>query len=90
MGLLGIQKVTGFSGFEVNFLNYYKHLHNAGYNILIYDIRNHDLGGDADGKTFGLGLFEYRDVIGSLQYVNSRPNTKMMEKALNIVELMKL
>lgn len=77
-----LENLGGFGGFEVNFLNYYKHLHDAGYNILTYDFRNHGLSGDANGKTFGLGLFEYRDVIGSLQYVNSRSDTKRMEKAL--------
>jgi hypothetical protein len=30
-------------GFEVNFLPEYKALHDAGYNILCYDIRNHGL-----------------------------------------------
>lgn len=74
--------LNGFGGFEVNFLNYYKHLHDEGYNILTYDFRNHGLSGDANGKTFGLGLFEYRDVIGSLQYVNSRRDTSKMQKGL--------
>lgn len=74
--------LNGFGGFEVNFLNYYKHLHDEGYNILTYDFRNHGLSGDANGKTFGLGLFEYRDVIGSLQYVNSRQDTSKMQKGL--------
>lgn len=30
-----------FGGFEVNFLPEYKILHEAGYNILTYDMRNH-------------------------------------------------
>jgi len=31
---------TDFGGFEVNFLPEYKILHEAGYNILTYDLRN--------------------------------------------------
>ncbi|CAK7901108.1 hypothetical protein CAAN1_11S01420 [[Candida] anglica] len=77
-----LEGLQGFGGFEVNFLNYYKQLHDAGYNILTYDFRNHGLSGDGNGKTFGLGLFEYRDVIGSINYANSRPDTKKMDKAL--------
>src|SRR5439155_12006052 len=34
---------TDFGGFEVNFLPEYKLLHDAGYNILTYDMRNHGL-----------------------------------------------
>lgn len=36
---------TMFGGFEVNFLPELKHLHNAGYNILTYDLRNCGLSG---------------------------------------------
>lgn len=74
--------LEGFGGFEVNLLPYYKALHDAGYNILAYDIRNHGLSGAAAGGKCLLGLREYRDVIGSLQYVNSRVDTKKMEKGL--------
>ncbi|MGH3900118.1 MAG: hypothetical protein ACRDTA_18135 [Pseudonocardiaceae bacterium] len=43
----------------------YKALHGAGYNILAYDIRNHGLSGQGNGGIAGIGLLEYRDVIGS-------------------------
>src|SRR6185312_1146768 len=36
---------TDFGGFEVNFLPETKILHDAGYNILTYDIRNHGRSG---------------------------------------------
>lgn len=69
-------------GFEVNFLPEYKALHDAGYNILTYDLRNHGLSGSANGGLSGIGLLEYRDVIGSLRYATARPDTKNMKKAL--------
>ncbi|MFJ3641040.1 alpha/beta hydrolase family protein [Streptomyces sp. NPDC090108] len=65
-------------GFEVDFLKEYRALHDAGYNILCYDIRNFGLSGAANGDTVGIGLLEYRDVIGSVWYARSRPDTGSM------------
>lgn len=61
-----------FGGFEVNFLPELQHLHNAGYNILTYDLRNCGMSGEGNKNTSGLGLLECRDVIGSLRYAKSR------------------
>jgi len=72
----------GLGGFEGNFLPEDKALHDAGYNILAYDIRNHGMSGQGNGGIVGIGLLEYRDVIGSLRYAKSRPDTKNMKKAL--------
>ncbi|MDT5310943.1 MAG: uncharacterized protein QOE48_6670 [Mycobacterium sp.] len=72
----------GLGGFEVNFLPEYKALHDAGYNVLAYDIRNHGMSGQGNGGIAGIGLTEYRDVIGSLRYAAARPDTKNMKKAL--------
>lgn len=71
-----------FGGFEVNFLPEYKALHDAGYNILTYDMRNHGQSGMGNGGLVGHGLFEYRDVIGSLHYAQARSDTKHMKVAL--------
>lgn len=71
-----------FGGFEVNFLPEYKALHDAGYNIIAYDIRNHGRSGMGSGGVNGHGVLEYRDVIGSLRYAKSRPDTKNMRTAL--------
>lgn len=71
-----------FGGFEVNFLPEYKILHDAGYSILTYDMRNHGRSGMGSGGLVGHGLFEYRDVIGSLRYAKSRPDTKNLKVAL--------
>ena len=73
---------TDFGGFEVNFLPEYKILHDAGYNILTYDLRNHGRSGMGSGGIIGHGVLEYRDVIGSLHYANSRTDTKDMKTAL--------
>ena len=71
-----------FGGFEVNFLPEYKILHDAGYNIIAYDMRNHGRSGVGSGGVNGHGILEYRDVIGSLRYAKSRPDTKKMKIAL--------
>ncbi|HKR51756.1 MAG TPA: hypothetical protein VJT72_19660 [Pseudonocardiaceae bacterium] len=72
----------GLGGFEVSFLPEYRALHDAGYNVLAYDMRNHGLSGQGNGGIAGIGLLEYRDVIGSLRYAASRPDTKDMRKVL--------
>jgi pimeloyl-ACP methyl ester carboxylesterase len=71
-----------FGGFEVNFLPEYKILHDAGYNILTYDMRNHGRSATGSGGINGHGVLEYRDVIGSLRYAKSRPDAKNMKTAL--------
>lgn len=71
-----------FGGFEVNFLPEYKILHDAGYNIIAYDFRNHGRSNAGNGGIVAHGIVEYRDVIGSLNYARSRPDTKDMQMAL--------
>jgi pimeloyl-ACP methyl ester carboxylesterase len=73
---------TMFGGFEVNFLPELKHLHEAGYNILTYDLRNCGLSGEANGNTSGLGLLECRDVLGSIRYARSRKDLASMTTGL--------
>lgn len=71
-----------FGGFEVDFLTELRFLHDAGYNILTYDLRNHGLSSDANGVTSGLGLIEARDVVGSLRYVRSQDRLAAMKLGL--------
>jgi hypothetical protein len=54
----------------------------AGYNILTYDIRNHGLSGQGNGGIAGIGLFECRDVIGSLRYAKSRKDLASLTTGL--------
>jgi hypothetical protein len=64
--------------FEVNFVPDYKILNEAGYNVLAYDLRNFGQSGDANGGIASSGIFEARDVLGSLKYVRSREDTRSM------------
>jgi hypothetical protein len=63
---------------EVNLIADYKILHDAGYNLLAYDLRNSGLSSAANGGIASSGIFEARDVAGSLAYVRSRPETRAM------------
>jgi hypothetical protein len=64
--------------FEVNLIPDYKILHDAGYNLLAYDLRNFGLSGAANGGIASSGIFEARDVAGSLAYTRSRHDTRAM------------
>jgi len=64
------------NGFEVDFVPDYRILHDAGYHVLAYDLRNHGLSGAANGGVASSGIFEARDVVGALDYVRGRPDTR--------------
>lgn len=64
--------------FEVDFIPDYKILHDAGYNVLAYDLRNHGHSSAANGGVSSSGIFEARDVVGSLSYARSRHDTRDM------------
>ncbi|ASM31815.1 alpha/beta hydrolase [Serratia marcescens] len=67
---------AGGNDFAFSFLPDYKILHDAGYNVLAYDLRNLGLSGEANGGIGSIGVLEARDVVGSLNYVRSRPDLK--------------
>ena len=69
-------------GFEVNFLPKYKALHDAGYNILTYDIRNHGESPSSSNEICGVGYWEWQDVIGSLEFARNWEKTKGMDIGL--------
>lgn len=68
--------VEGLDGVSVEYLPMVKHLHDNGYNVVMYDHRGQ---GDSDGginKTqkgkaapVSVGITEWQDVVGSLNYV---------------------
>jgi uncharacterized protein len=64
--------------FAVDLMPDYRILHDAGYNVLAYDLRNHGLSAAANGGIASSGIYEARDVIGSVQYIGNRPDTRGM------------
>ena len=78
---LSIWGPTG-NDFEVNFVPDYRILHEAGYNVLAYDLRNMGLSGAANGGAVTSGLFEGRDVLGSIRYAAERADTAAMKVGL--------
>jgi hypothetical protein len=68
--------------FEVDFNLDYRILHEAGYNVLTYDLRNLGHSGAANGGISTGGRFESRDVIGSLAYARSHPQLGEMTVGL--------
>ena len=58
--------------FEVNFIPDFRVLHDAGYNVLTYDLRNFGHSGSGNGGLSSGGRFESRDVIGSLAFARKQ------------------
>jgi len=56
---------------DVDLLKTVRDLHEAGYPVLAFDLRNH---GESDDGITGNGLSEYQDVLGAIRYVRSRPD----------------
>jgi len=54
---------------DIDLLLAMKALNNAGYSILTFDFRNH--GASAGGQT-GVGITEYKDVLGAMEYLQQR------------------
>jgi pimeloyl-ACP methyl ester carboxylesterase len=64
---------------EIEFIKTARHLHDAGYNVLMFDFRNH---GESDSSPnrgiAGVGFYEYRDVVAALDFIKSRDQLKDM------------
>jgi dipeptidyl aminopeptidase/acylaminoacyl peptidase len=68
-----------FQDVEVKFGKVYKALHDAGYNVLTYDFRNHGESASSKGNTWGQGFSdEYKDVIAAFDYIKSQDQLKDM------------
>lgn len=48
-------------------------LHNAGFNLLLFDLRAH---GESDGDIFSGGFFERRDIWGALDFVTQEKSVR--------------
>ncbi|MEO1655333.1 MAG: alpha/beta hydrolase, partial [Bacteroidota bacterium] len=85
-GFPGHQEAFSYAGgFEVNFLPRYKALHEAGYNVLAYDLRCH---GESDaGKegVTGVGYYEWQEVLASIRYIQQREDTA--EKDISLLSM---
>jgi pimeloyl-ACP methyl ester carboxylesterase len=66
------------NGFEVDLVPDYAILHEAGYNVLAYDLRNHGFSGAANGGISSSGIFEARDVVGAIAYARQWTDTRGM------------
>lgn len=60
------------NAFEVDLTPDYKILHDAGYHVLAYDLRNHGHSGAANGGIASGGIYEARDVVGALDCARRR------------------
>ena len=67
----------GGNDFEVNYVEDYRILNEAGYNVLTYDSRNMGRSGQGNGLTTS-GRFEARDAIGSLSYARQHDDLQKM------------
>jgi len=73
--------VEGLDGVSVEFLPMVKHLHDNGYNVIMYDHRGQ---GESDGgfgkaaqgceAPVGAGVTEWQDVVASVKYVANHPD----------------
>lgn len=73
---------SNFDAVEIDFVIQMKHLADAGYNVLAYDIRNHGNSSAANGGLSGIGRWEWRDCVGAKRYVDSHPVLSRMTVGL--------
>ncbi|MFU7557581.1 alpha/beta hydrolase family protein [Roseiconus sp. JC912] len=73
---------SGYDAVEIDFVIQYKHLTDAGYNVLTYDIRNHGNSAAANGGLSGIGCWEWRDCVGVKRYVDNHPTLSKMKVGL--------
>jgi len=69
----GLFKVTNI---EVQLLRTAVHLNKAGYHVLMFDFRNHGESGKGNRGYTAVGLHEWPDIIGALNYIKSDENLK--------------
>ncbi|QDG78312.1 S9 family peptidase [Labrenzia sp. PHM005] len=74
---------SDFQDVEVKFGKVHKALHDAGYNVLAYDLRNHGESESAPDNAWGQGFSdEYKDVLAAFDYAKSQDTLKDMKIGL--------
>ncbi|PAU80455.1 alpha/beta hydrolase [Halovibrio salipaludis] len=73
---------SNFDAVEIDFVLQMKHLTDAGYNVLAYDLRNHGTSSAANGGICGIGRYEWRDCVGVKKYVDNHPRLSQMKVGL--------
>jgi pimeloyl-ACP methyl ester carboxylesterase len=73
---------SNYDAVEIDFVIQYKHLTDAGYNLLTYDIRNHGNSSAANNGISGIGRWEWRDCVGVKKYVDNHPRLSKMTVGL--------
>lgn len=71
-----------YDAVEIDFVIQMKHLTDAGYNVIAYDIRNHGNSSAANGGLSGIGRWEWRDCVGVKKYVDNHPRFSKMKVGL--------
>jgi hypothetical protein len=66
-------QVKGLKDADVDFLPAAKALHDAGYHVLLFDVRWHGES-ERSSKPLSYGPVEARDYIGAVRYLRSRPD----------------
>ncbi len=69
-----IVMVHGITADRREGLRWVKALHNAGYNLLLFDLRNH---GKSDKAKTGMGYYEKDDVIAAVNFLQSKGFTSI-------------
>ena len=61
---------------DVEFIRTAKALNNAGYSVLMFDFRNHGESDKGNNGITGVGLNEYPDMVGAVNYIRGREDIK--------------
>lgn len=62
---------------EIEFIKTARHLHDAGYSVLTFDLRNHGESGQSPNRGMSsVGTDEYRDVVAALDFVRGREDLR--------------
>ena len=59
---------------DIHFLNQAKYLVEAGYSVLMYDLRNHGESGTGSNPWITWGLEERKDVVAAVNFVSNHPD----------------